>query len=43
VTSSGKPAAVIFLAAKKQKKSHMNHQIVILTQEKVNSIHNAQK
>lgn len=29
-----------FHRGKKSQKSHMNHQIVILTQEKVNSIHN---
>ncbi|AWF53664.1 hypothetical protein CSC12_2664 [Klebsiella michiganensis] len=40
VTSSGKPGFTIFTAAKNRKKNHMNHQIVILTQEKVNSIHN---
>jgi hypothetical protein len=29
-----------FHSGKKSKKNHTNHQIVILTQEKVNSIHN---
>ncbi len=29
-----------FHSGKKSQKNHMNHQIVILTQEKVNSIHN---
>lgn len=30
-----------FHSDKKTKKSHMNHHIVIVTQEKVNSVHNA--
>jgi hypothetical protein len=40
VTSSGKPGFTVF-TAQKNLKSHINHQIGIVTQKTVNSIHNA--
>ncbi|ESB02424.1 hypothetical protein HMPREF1619_01296 [Klebsiella pneumoniae 909957] len=42
MTSSGKPVYTVFISRMMSLKIHINHEIGIVTQKTVNSIHNAQ-